>query len=671
MRNIETPVIRVFFFEHTQMQRHFPVSFSLLLILRFWLCADCSLFGQHNAGMDCFTCHDVFSMAGTVYADSLATTPQPDVLVVLMAPDGSEIIPPASNSDGNIAAPLVPAGLYLVTVGVVTSRTWHELPVQESCNRCHVPGGNGSATRTKRMHSLHTHLAPDNNCTLCHHYPASMVLWQLRTPGVLHVQQRSPELPGSKVIMLGKEYPFDPVQDSVVTVRPDIFAPGFFSAFDVILTVAARENIPVEYHWDAQRKTHFITSLNGVPGDYWYHFSYDAGSGNIGEITYRRAHRWDELLWKPGTWVQVVTGENLEEIKAEYLEEIQREDSLGQVVPEVRISINPSLYKGNLPDSDRRTVQRLFQNVKVTAHNLRGSNTGAYFSRPFQPGVTTSIDVLLSLQDLGELDLVTGVHYTYFNGNWIDAHYVVALGFPGVGTAHASGRQGFVYVTNNGSFQRLPNGADRKFHMHSDIAVLHAPDFTYWRWIELGNPYYEASEPAHVTGAYKEDYNNDGNVNIADVIALLLLAMKDPSNPVVDYSGDGAWAITDAIMLLINILKDSLTPVEEQVVTTGAELLIAEDYNALARGFNLHQPQSNPFNREVSFRFNIFEPGPVSLKVFDASGQQVAAPFTEQVNDIGIHEVRWRPENHLTGGTYYLVMRYGSHVQTRSFSYVK
>ena len=54
---------------------------------------------------------------------------------------------------------------------------------------------------------------------------------------------------------------------------------------------------------------------------------------------------------------------------------------------------------------------------------------------------------------------------------------------------------------------------------------------------------------------YREDYNNDGKLNISDVIALLLLARENPSDPRVDYNGDGAWSITDAIALLINILS--------------------------------------------------------------------------------------------------------------------
>ena len=59
---------------------------------------------------------------------------------------------------------------------------------------------------------------------------------------------------------------------------------------------------------------------------------------------------------------------------------------------------------------------------------------------------------------------------------------------------------------------------------------------------------------------YREDFNGDGNVNIADVIALLLLGRDNPNNPRADYNGDGRFAVNDAIALLLNIMSGNLTP---------------------------------------------------------------------------------------------------------------
>lgn len=84
-------------------------------------------------------------------------------------------------------------------------------------------------------------------------------------------------------------YPFDPSQYNITSVRPDIFASGYYSMFDIIVAVAQRNNVPIEYNWDSTRMTHWITKVNNVSGDFWYHFSYDAGSGNSQEIQYKRA----------------------------------------------------------------------------------------------------------------------------------------------------------------------------------------------------------------------------------------------------------------------------------------------------------------------------------------------------------------------------------------------
>ncbi|MBM4373212.1 MAG: hypothetical protein FJ098_16270, partial [Deltaproteobacteria bacterium] len=186
----------------------------------------------------------------------------------------------------------------------------------------------------------------------------------------------------------------------------------------------------------------------------------------------------------------------MDELRSAYLREVQREAEKGHVVPLVSISVNPSSYQGNPQGSDRITVTREFRNVRVTPHGTRSAGTAAPYSRPFQPGVATSLDVLLSLRDQGALSLVSSVFYTHFGGHYIDSHYVTALGFPGVGTAHASGRHGFTYTTGNGTPQRMVNNANRTFHITTDIAVLHAPDFSTWVWRELGNPYYESVAPS-------------------------------------------------------------------------------------------------------------------------------------------------------------------------------
>jgi len=556
---------------------------------------------QHQTGTNCLSCHSTFKMGGTVYTDTLATSTRAGVHVKLTAENGAQTILDNTNVNGNIASTLITNGNYLITIGDATSRTWHRIPDQGSCNTCHVKGGNTGSGRPKKFSIYHTRISPDNDCKHCHHFPASMLYSQLATGGVLNVQSKPPAPPGSQVFIQNQSYPFDPAQYQITTARPDIFAPGYFSMFDAILAVAAKNGIAIEYNYDDSCKTHWITKVNGIAGKYWYGFSYDAGSGNTNEMKYKRANRWDEALWRPGVWVQLRSGnEGTDEIRLQYIEEINRERTQGNVVPSVTIQLNPSNYLGNPPSSGRVTVGRTFTNVTVTAHNIRATGYPSPYSKPFRPGVITSKDILLSLKDQGHLTLVTGVFYSHFGGKYIDSYYVVEMGFPGVGTAHSSGRQGFTYTTENGTSNRLPNDADRKLHMTSDINVIHAPDFSRWTWTQLGNPYYESSEPTSV----------------------------------LDQS-------------------------------------IIDDYEAISRGFNLHEPYPNPFNASLNLSFNIFETGPhITLAVYSITGQRVATIYDGQTENLGIQKFSWQPKR-ITSGAYYVMMNFGNATQIRRVAYVK
>jgi len=557
------------------------------------------LFGQHYPGEDCFTCHSNFKVAGTIFTDTNAFAIEPGVIFKLTKPNGNKVILDPSDENGNIYNELVENGNYLLTVGNMTSRTWHTIPEQGSCNSCHIIGGNASGTKTKVFTPWHTQIPPDNDCAYCHHFPASMDISQLATMGVLNIQSTPLDPPGSAVIINGIEYPFDSSSFEITSVRPDVFAPGFFSMFDVILAVGQENNISIDYAYDESRKTHFISEINNDPGNYWYHFSYDAGPQTMGELSTKRANRWDETLWRPGAYVSVVEGENLAEIKEEYVEEIERENLMGNVIPHVEISINPSNYMGNPPGSGRITVNQTFENVEVSAHDHRATGFPTPYSKPFQPGVITSIDMLYSLVDQGHLTLVTDVFYSRFSNRHIDSYYVVAMGFPGIGEAHASGRHGFVYVTENGSFGNLPNNANNTFHITSDISVIHAPDFSRWYWIELGNPYYEDENPLTTT------------------------------NPTIE-----------------------------------------EDFNAIERGFNLHNPFPNPFNDHLKISFNVFNSALINIDIVDQNGQFVESLYNSLPGYIGVHELNWKPFG-IVPGSYYIVMRYRNHQQVRRVQYIK
>ena len=58
---------------------------------------------------------------------------------------------------------------------------------------------------------------------------------------------------------------------------------------------------------------------------------------------------------------------------------------------------------------------------------------------------------------------------------------------------------------------------------------------------------------------YKQDINKDGNVNILDVVALLIMGLEDPESPVADYTDDGKCDISDVTSLMLSIMKGELS----------------------------------------------------------------------------------------------------------------
>ena len=65
---------------------------------------------------------------------------------------------------------------------------------------------------------------------------------------------------------------------------------------------------------------------------------------------------------------------------------------------------------------------------------------------------------------------------------------------------------------------------------------------------------------------YREDYNGDGEVSVADVISLIMMIRTAGYIQQADYTNDGKCDIMDAIALLINIVRDKLTSVQAEPV---------------------------------------------------------------------------------------------------------
>ena len=245
-----------------------------------------------------------------------------------------------------------------------------------------------------------------------------------------------------------RSYSFDP--DDVNTTRPDIFNSGYFSVFDVLVHVAERGDITLEYHFDEGLNTFVIDRLQGGR-EWWFEIYYDGGwpESNF--------YRMDHYPWKDGSSLTFyeTTPEQVDQRHVFFRDEMRRLEENGGKV------IIPNVYISGIYDRWQ------YEEVEITAHNVR--------SDMFQPGVITAIDVILSLAD------TRGLNYTV---QWYesigDARLVKNYWVESINGNKASGRCGFVH--DEGNVNNLNRGGNH-IHLPSDIKVLNSPDYAWWFYI--------------------------------------------------------------------------------------------------------------------------------------------------------------------------------------------
>jgi hypothetical protein len=243
-------------------------------------------------------------------------------------------------------------------------------------------------------------------------------------------------------------YEFNP--EEVKTLRSDIFKEGYFSVFDVLVHLAKREDIELEYHFDDSMNTYIIDRLDGTR-NWWYEIYYDGGWPEANN------YRMDHYPWKDGAKLTFyeANAQRLEKIYDGFREEIDRlERNDGKVVI-------PVVYINGIYDKWQ------FENVRITPHNLRPDM--------FQNDAITAIDVILSLGDQGKVDYTLKWYESIGDSRVVKSFWVEDL----MGDK-SEGRCGFVH--EEGSTSRF-NFSGNHIHLPADIKVLNSPGYAWWFYI--------------------------------------------------------------------------------------------------------------------------------------------------------------------------------------------
>jgi hypothetical protein len=90
---------------------------------------------------------------------------------------------------------------------------------------------------------------------------------------------------------------------------------------------------------------------------------------------------------------------------------------------------------------------------------------------------------------------------------------------------------------------------------------------------------------------------------------------------------------------------------------------VAERQTVQPEGFRLSQNYPNPFNPSTTIHYVLPQPGMVTLKIFNAAGQEVAT-LVNQPQAAGEHTLQWQAES-LRSGIYFYRLQAGEFLETK------
>ena len=247
-------------------------------------------------------------------------------------------------------------------------------------------------------------------------------------------------------------FTFDPAE--IQTLRPDIFAAGHFSLFDVLVHLADKGWYTLDYHYDICLDAHVVDDLNGQM-NWWYRAHYAGGWYEI------NAYRMDMFPYKDGTHIRMRrhTEDYIGRLYNSFAEEVMRK-SINQgrtVIPEVRVGT------------------AIYNDVPVSAHDAR--------TDVLQPGTITALDVLLSLADQKQINQMKLTWYgSIGDADPVDSFWIEQIDdgdtfFDGE-SSPAEG--GWVYETGSLDFSGFQGS---HIHIPADVRTIVSPEYMTWYWL--------------------------------------------------------------------------------------------------------------------------------------------------------------------------------------------
>jgi hypothetical protein len=125
----------------------------------------------------------------------------------------------------------------------------------------------------------------------------------------------------------------------------------------------------------------------------------------------------------------------------------------------------------------------------------------------------------------------------------------------------------------------------------------------------------------------------------------------------------------ECLIRITDVVSSSVSDVSDAVFTIDILSSIKNDNEDIPTEFGLVQNYPNPFNPSTIIKYTVPESSPVSIGIYDLTGQEVTV-LVNEVKQPGTYEIEFNAEN-LASGVYIYRMIAGSFVQVKKMSLLK
>lgn len=260
------------------------------------------------------------------------------------------------------------------------------------------------------------------------------------------------------------------------------------------------------------------------------------------------------------------------------------------------------------------------------------------------------------------LDAFTGVVLDQAEtGGFVQSSPAVSDGILAVGSAggilYTFSLNSAVEVTATPISTVVPPGGILEFDVELGERTGQAQSFLGWMGLTQPNGVQRnVGSPVALTLDPYEQRLLSGRLNVpisAPAAAYYLAVNVGPSQSEIWDASSFGFSVTSAEDQIENGGDWSFSLGGQKGATAAADPQQPEEYA-------LQSPYPNPFNPATTLTFSLPEKGPVSLKVYDASGRR-AATLIDGERDAGIHQVRWDAQG-FSSGVYFVLLKAGGKV---------